>query len=70
MRKIAIDWLEVNNGETVMTVSLLSTIRGILIHIAACRTKTQFIYGLIQGGGANLNSTARKTFGQMVRYKL
>ena len=49
-----------------MKASMLAAIRGILIHVTSCFTKTRFIYGLLQGGGANLNSLARKAYGQMV----
>lgn len=65
MLKIAVDWL-INHGEVVIPVSYLTTIHGILDHLTSSSTKTQFIHGLLKGGGANLSSSSLKAFGQMV----
>ncbi|KAI9564905.1 hypothetical protein GHT06_008646 [Daphnia sinensis] len=61
----AIDWLS-KNGEAVVTVSTLTTIRGILSHLKFCKTKKQFVNGLLKGGGANLTAQSRTSFGQMI----
>ena len=49
-----------------MAVSTLTTIRGLLSHLIACRSKTQFVNGVLKGGGANLSNQSRSNFGQMV----
>jgi hypothetical protein len=64
---LALEWIS-KNGEVVVPVSTLTTIRGILSHLTCCKTKKQFVNGLLKGGGANLTSQSLIQFGQMVGY--
>jgi hypothetical protein len=64
---LALEWIS-KNGEVVDRVSTLRTISGILSHLTCCKTKKQFVYGLLKGGGANLTSQSLIQFGQMVGY--
>ncbi len=64
---LALEWI-FKNGEVVVPVSTLTTIRGILSHLTCCNTKKQFVNGLLKGGGANLTSQSLIQFGQMVSY--
>ena len=64
---LALEWIS-KNGEAVVTVSTLTTIRGILGHLRCCNSKKQFVNGLLKGGGANLNSQSLILFGQMVHF--
>ena len=63
---LALEWIS-RNGEAVVTVSTLTTIRGILSHLTSCKSKRQFVNGLLKGGGANMTSQSQILFGQMVQ---
>ncbi|XP_046442156.1 cytoplasmic dynein 2 heavy chain 1-like [Daphnia pulex] len=60
-----LEWIS-KNGEVVVRVSPLRTIRGIPSHLTCCKTKKQFVYGLLKGIGANLHSQSLIQFGQMI----
>ena len=62
---LAVEWIS-KNGEAVVPVSTLTTIRSILSHLVSCNSKMQFINGLLKGGGANLTPQSRTAFGQTV----
>lgn len=62
---LAVEWIQ-KNGECIISVSPMNLIHGILSQLNNCRTKTEFVHGVIKGGAANLSTSARNSFAQMV----
>lgn len=44
----------------------MTIIKGMLSQLVVCRSKTEFLHGILKGGAANLSAHVRNSFAQMV----